>query len=196
VRLRAAALGLLLVAPVGCATLQQLAALRSVEFALGPVGAVRLAGVDLSQVRSASDLSPIDLARVAAAVAQRSAPLELTVGLEATNPADNKVTARMVRLDWTLLLQDKETIHGVIDTATVLPPGQLQTIPMTMRLDLFQFFQQSARDLVDLVLGLTGRSATPTRISLRAVPTIETPIGPISYPNPITIVSRTVGGRP
>jgi hypothetical protein len=180
---------------MGCATLQQLAALRSVEFALGPVGAIRLAGVDLSRIRAASDLSPIDLARIAAAVAQRTAPLEFTVGLEATNPADNKVTARMVRLDWTLRLQDKETIHGVIDSALTLPPGQLRTIPMTMRLDLFQFFQQSARDLVDLVLGLAGRSSTPTRVSLRAMPTIETPIGPITYPTPITIVSRTVGGR-
>ena len=45
-----------------------------------------------------------------------------------------------------------------------------------------------------LATALAGLNADPTRISLKAVPTIDTPIGPISYPNPVTIVSRTVGG--
>ena len=34
-----------------------------------------------------------------------------------------------------------------------------------------------------------------TRIALRATPTIDTALGPIRYPQPITIVSRQVGGN-
>jgi hypothetical protein len=187
-----AAAGLILAA--GCATLRQIAALRAVDFALGPVTGARVAGVDLGPVRSFADLTAGDLARIGSAVARRTLPIEFTLGLEATNPAENQVTARMVRLDWTLLLQDRETVHGTIDSAVTLPAGETRTIPMTMRLDLYRFVQGSARDLVELVLGLTGRSSTPTRVSLRALPTVDTPLGPITYPSPITIVSRTVGG--
>jgi hypothetical protein len=186
-------LALALLLSAGCATLRQIVALRTVDFALGPIDQVRLAGVDLARVRGFSDLTPLDAGRIAAALARKEIPLEFTLGLEATNPAENKVTARMVRFQWGLYLQDKETIHGAVDSAVVLPPGVLKTIPLEMRLDLLEFFQGSAQDLVNLALGLMGRGGTPTKVSLRAQPTIDTPIGPIEYPSPITIVSRTVG---
>ena len=179
---------------LGCATLQQLVALRQVDFALGSVVGGRLAGVDLSRVRSAADLTATDLARVALAVARRDVPLEFTVNVEALNPADNKVTARMIRLQWVLLLQGKETVSGIVDQPITLAPGQPATIPLTMRLDLLQFFGEAAPDLVNIALAAAGANREATTISLRAVPTIDTPIGPITYPNPITIVSRTVGG--
>ncbi|MEO8451466.1 MAG: hypothetical protein ABI647_16855 [Gemmatimonadota bacterium] len=178
----------------GCATLQQFAALRQVDFRLASVGGGRLAGVDVSRVRSYSDLSGTDLGRLALAAARREMPLEFTVNIEGLNPAENKVTARMVRLQWVLLLQDKETISGVIDQPIAFPPGRPAIIPMTMQLDLFKFFSGSARDLVNIALDAAGPGAQGTRVSLRAVPTIDTPLGRISYPNPITIVSRTFGG--
>ena len=59
---------------------------------------------------------------------------------------------------------------------------------------MLQFFDGPAQTLVDLAASVAGVSATPTRIAIRAVPTIDTPIGRIAYPTPITIVSRTVGG--
>ncbi len=46
-----------------------------------------------------------------------------------------------------------------------------------------------------LAMGLTGADAEPTSVSLRALPTVSTPIGPIDYPSPITVVSHTVGTR-
>jgi hypothetical protein len=191
-------LGLSIIAAVlasGCASLQQFAALRKVEFDLGDVRGGRLAGVDLNRVRSYSDLTITDGARLAAAVATNDLPLEFTVNLNAENPASNSVTARMIRLQWSLLLQDRETISGVIDTAIALPPGQPQVIPMRMSLNLIEFFGGSATDLFNVAKGLAGADAEPTSVSLRALPTVSTPIGPIDYPSPITIVSHTVGAR-
>ena len=63
----------------------------------------------------------------------------------------------------------------------------------SVSLDLLEFFEGSGRDLVNLALSLAGGEAPPTTLSVRATPTIETPLGPIRYPQPITIVSRTVG---
>jgi len=177
-----------------CATLQQLAALRQVTFALAGVRNGRLAGVDLARIRSYSDLSATDIGRISLALARKDLPIEFVVDVRAENPPDNKVTATMVRLAWSLLLNDKETISGVVDTTVSLPPGTPVGIPMQMRLNLLQFFNGPAQSLVDLAASIAGLSSDPTRIAIRAVPTIDTPIGRISYPSPITIVSRTVGG--
>lgn len=174
----------------GCATLQQFAALRDVQFALDDVRSGRLAGIELSGVRSASDLGAVETARLAAAVAAGELPFEFTVDLRAENPADNRTTARMVRFDWTLLLNDRETIEGVIDRQIVLPPGEPQIIPIHMRLDLIEFFDGNASDLLNLALGFVGGEAGATGVKLRAMPTVETPIGPIDYPTTITIVGE------
>jgi hypothetical protein len=177
-----------------CATLQQIAALRQVHFDLAGVRNGRLAGIDVSRIRSYSDLTPVDAGRLALAVARKDLPFDFVVDVSALNPPENRVTATMVRLAWTLLLNDKETISGVVDTTLTLPPGTAVGIPMSMRLNLFQFFDGPAQSMVDLAASIAGVSGDPTRVSLRAVPTIDTPIGRISYPSPITIVSRTVGG--
>ena len=179
---------------VGCASLQQLVALRQVDFSLGAVGNGRLAGVDLSRISSYGSLTAVDLGRITLALAQNDLPLEFQVNVRAENPADNKVTARMIRLAWSLYLNDKETISGTLDTTFTLPPGAPVTIPMQMRLNLLQFFDGPAQSLVDLAASIAGLNRDSTKVSLRAVPTIDTPLGPISYPTPITIASRTVGG--
>lgn len=178
----------------GCATLQQIAALRQVDFDLAGVRNGRLAGIDLSRITSYTDLTAGDVGRVALALARKDLPLEFRVEVRADNPADNRVTATMVRLAWSLLLNDKETIQGVIDSSITLPPGQPVLIPLEMRLNLLEFFDGPAQSLVDLAASIAGLRADPTKVSIRAVPTISTPFGPISYPSPITIVSRTIGG--
>lgn len=192
--LRRVSIPLMLVFLGGCAALQQLAALRHVAFSLAGVQDGRLAGVPLARIASYRDLTATDMARFALAVANGEMPLEFRLDVLADNPAENRTTATLVRLAWTLLLDDKETINGVLDTTYTLPAGEPVILPLRMRLNLVDFFEGSAESLVNLAAGLAGVRADPARITLRAVPTIETPLGPISYPTPITIVSRTVGG--
>ncbi|MDH3227650.1 MAG: hypothetical protein OEM67_11260 [Thermoleophilia bacterium] len=178
----------------GCATLQQLAALRDVDFSVDRVTGVRLAGIDLGAVRSYSDLGVADAARLTLAVSEGELPMSFRVHLTALNPSDNSVDARLVRMDWTLFLQGRETLSGVFADETLLPRGQPTDVPISVSLDLVDFFEGSARDLLDLALALSGRGGAPTEVTLRAVPTVDTALGPIRYPQPITIVSREVGG--
>jgi hypothetical protein len=177
----------------GCATLQQLSALKSVDFDLNNVNNVVLAGLDLDRVRSFEDLSLLDAARLAAALSRKDLPLSFTVNLAATNPADNPVTARMVGMDWSLLLDDQETISGTFNDPMDLPPGVEVGIPISVQLNLIEFFDRSAGDLFELVRAIAGQNGSPKRISIKARPTINTPLGPIRYPNAITVISREVG---
>ncbi len=185
---------LLLAALSACATLQQIAALRQVAFALAGVQDGRLAGVPLARIASYQDLTAVEIGRIALALARDDLPLAFRVDVRAENPAVNQATATMVRLAWSLYLDDKETINGVLDSSYALPPGQPVVIPLHMELNLRQFFNGPAESLVNLAAGLAGLRANPARIALRAVPSIDTPLGPMAYPSPITIVSRTVGG--
>ncbi|MFT5144081.1 MAG: hypothetical protein ACI80V_002532 [Rhodothermales bacterium] len=177
----------------GCKTLQQFSALKSVDFSLNSVNNVVLAGLNLDRVRSYQDLNLLDAAKLAAAFSRKDLPLSFTVNLAATNPADNPVSARMVGMDWSLLLDDRETISGTFNDPMDLPPGVEVGIPITVQLNLIQFFDQSAGDLFELVQAIAGQNGSPKRIAIKARPTINTPIGPIRYPNAITVISREVG---
>lgn len=170
----------------GCATLRSLRALSAVDFDLDRVGALHLAGVDLLRVRGFDDLSTGDAVRVLAALAGRELPLEIVLDVSAANPEGNP-DARLLELDWTLFLRDRETVSGALDGAVALPAGETTRFPVRARLDLLEFFDGSARDLVDLAASLAGVGGEPVSVRLEAIPGIDTPLGPIRYPRPITI---------
>jgi hypothetical protein len=180
-------------AVTGCATLQQVAALRKVEFDLDRVSGATLAGVQLEGKRSYRDLGTADVARLLAAVAARDVPLSMTVHVEGTNPPTNTVSARLVRMDWTLLIDDEETVSGKFDQEVVFAPGQPTDVPIPVELDLWDFFSGRAEDLFAHAQAATGADGSRTMtLALEASPTIDTPIGPIRYPSPIRIVQRDV----
>jgi hypothetical protein len=184
---------LLLVFASGCQTLREVANLRNVSFALDRVGDASLAGIDLQRVRSYEDLSAGDVLRLTQAVSRNELPLSFTLHLNAENPPENDVQARLVTMDWTLLVDEQETISGVFDDTIVLPPGEPRDVPIPMRIDLVDFFDRGAQDLIELALAITGQNGAPKRIQLRATPTIDTAIGPIRYPRPIVIADEEVG---
>ena len=185
--------GLMLVSGLQCSTIREITNLRNVRFAIDRVTDIQLAGVDVQRLKSYQDLSPGDVLRLGRAVANKDFPLDFQLHLIAENPPDNSVDARLVQLDWTLLLDDTETISGVFDGNLVLPPGEPTDLPISIRLNLVDFFQNGVQDLVELALAVGGQGGEPKRIKLQATPTVDTALGPIRYPQPITIISRQVG---
>ncbi len=178
----------------GCQTLQEVANLRNVNFDLDSVAGTQLAGVDVQNVRGYNDLRATDLMRLTAALTSGSLPLSFTVNVGAENPKENGVQARLVNMDWTLFLDERETVSGTFDQNLLIPAGARTSIPIGIRLDLVNFFDKNLPDLLDLALAISGEGGASKRVMLKVRPTIDTPIGPIRYPNAITVVSREVGG--
>lgn len=187
-------LAVLLTLPA-CQTLRQIAQLRHVDFAIDRTAQVQLAGLDASRLQSYNDLRPAELIRLGTTVAQGSLPLEFTLHLNAFNPQDNNIAARLVQMDWTLFLEDRETISGRYDGEVLLPPGEVTDIPIHISLDLMDFFRDNMQQLVNVALSATGQDAAPTNLRLQATPTINTSLGPIRYPEAITIVNRDIGSE-
>jgi hypothetical protein len=182
----------LLVLP-GCTAFQQLAALRTVTFAFSHLSDVRLAGIPLEKVTDFSSLGVVDLARLAAAAAARQVPLELVAHVSATNPGENRVAARMVDCAWTLFVEDRQALSGGLAGAVSIDPGRTADVPLAVKLDLAQLGGGGARDLFDLALAIAGQGTVKKDLRLELTPTIETPLGPIRYPVPVT-VRRSVAG--
>lgn len=188
-----AGLGLIGLLSVGaCTTLREVANLSKVDFQIDRVSEARLAGVNVQRVRSFEDLSTRDVLRLGASLSEDTLPLSFTLHVEATNPASNDVDARLARMDWTLLLEDQETLSGTFDREVVLSPGEPTGIPIGLELDLVRFFDDNLQGLVDLALAVGG-DGPPQNVKLRVQPTINTRLGPIRYPSPITVVSEDVG---
>ncbi len=180
-----------LVGLYGCATLRQIGALRQVDFSLAGASGSTLAGVSIQSIQSFNDLTALQVARIASALSQGTLPFQTVLEVRASNPADN-VQARLLKLDWTLFLNDRKTVSGELDQEYVLPPGQPVTVSVPVQLDLLEFFDQQLQQLVDLALAATGEGG-PGKVRLEATPSIETPLGPIRYPEPIRI-EQVVGG--
>lgn len=166
-------------------------ALRHVDFSLEGTSGGTLAGIPIQSTRSLGDLRALDVVRIGAAVSKGELPLEGVILVSAFNPVDN-AQARLVGMDWTLFLDDRETVSGALDQEYVLPPGEPVTIPVRVRLDLLDFFDEQLEEVVALALAVAG-AGEARRVRLEATPSIQTRWGPIRYPEPVRI-EHEVGG--
>lgn len=184
----AAPLALLaLVALPGCAAMQELAALRLVTFAFANVSDVRFVGIPIGPGADYSKLGMADVARLAAAAVTQQAPIELIAHVNATNPPENKVTARMVDMGWKLFVEDRQALDGRLGAPVVIESGRTVDVPVAMRFDLVQMGVSGARDLFDLAVAIAGQGTIQKDLRLELVPTVETSLGTLSYPSPIVI---------
>jgi hypothetical protein len=184
--------GLLFLAVTSCTALREVSNLRKVQFAIDRVSEARLAGVDASRLQSYEDLRSTDVLRLGAALSEGELPFAFTLHLQATNPSSNDVNARLTEMDWTLFLQDQETVSGRFEQEVVLPPGEPTDVAFRMELNLVRFFDDNLRGLVNLASAIKG-DAPPQTIKLKVQPTVATSLGPVQYPSSITVVSKEFG---
>ncbi len=167
---------------------QQMATLAKCEFRLSSVDQLRLAGVNIQQVKQLSDLKVMDAAKITtAAISGGSLPLNFTLNVEAKNP--NSAIAGLNRLEWTLLIDDIEMVSGVNDNRVQIPAnGGTAVIPLTIGVDLKQALKgKSADAIANFGLNLAGAGNKPTRITLKAKPYISVGSQTIAYPGVLTV---------
>ncbi len=183
-----------------CAALDQMASalanLQRLNFKLSGVRDFRLLGIDIGGKARLAEFSPLDALRLAESYRTRKLPVEFVLDVLAVNPNDGtggsrQTTSTLTGLECRLLIDGQPTVTGNIDQAIEVPgTGQESVVPIRLSLDLFEFFAgRQYDDLLNLALALGGKARTPARLALDAQPTVSTPLGPITYPGRITIVS-------
>jgi hypothetical protein len=186
-------ISILVVSLCGCAALKQTAALSQVKFNFDRISDVRVGGVTVMDKKSYNDLSVTEVAKLSAGVLAHDVPLSMTVHLKAENPSSNSVTAKMMKLGWSLFLEDHKLLDGSLDSTYAFAPGNVVDVPVPIKFNAYEMYQHNAQDLFGLGLSLAGVEGYSKVVRLDLVPTVDTDLGPISYPSPIT-VKREVGG--
>ena len=173
---------------------QAMTNLSRCKFKLDSVNEFSLAGIPLA---SKSKFTLADGAKLAAGFAQNDLPASFTLNVGAINPNDGTVgtlasAATMTSFAWTLLLDSTITIKGDIASPITIPgTGQQALIPLKIQLNIVQFLKDKGYEhIMNLALALGGAGGSPSRITLRAKPTIQTDFGPISYPGEIDIINK------
>jgi hypothetical protein len=185
----------------GCATLGEitrtLTNLKRLQFRLEGIGDFSLAGIRIGQKSQLRDFSITDGIQLLAAFRGKRLPARFLLNVEALNPNDGsggstKTISTLTRFDWRLLIDNQPTISGGIDKPLEIPgTGQSTIIPLRLELDLYEFFgNHGYDDLLNLALALGGKRGDISRVALDAQPSVSTPLGDITYPEHITIISK------
>ncbi|ROL59723.1 hypothetical protein D9V86_10310 [Bacteroidetes/Chlorobi group bacterium ChocPot_Mid] len=191
---------------LGCAKIQKvtqtLINLRNLEFKLESINNFRLNNINLSNKKSVSDFSLTDGVNLVQLFNSKKFPAEFTLNVAAKNPNDGtkgteRTSSTIRSLDWRLFIDDKLTVAGDIDKPIDIPgTGQSTIIPITIKLDLFEFFGQSGySDVINLALALGGVNGSTSRVKLDIKPTVTTPLGAMTYPGRITVIDKEFRGN-
>jgi hypothetical protein len=172
---------------IGCAAVNEMASLRQVDFRYDRISDPEIAGLPLASLTAYDQLSIVDVGRLALAIAAKDVPLDITVHVVGRNPETNETTARLMRLDWTYLVDDDPIVSGQMAREIVFPPGDPRDLPLDVRFNLVEVFGTDGKVLFDTALVLSGQRTSTKKVTLRLAPTIETALGPIRYPVPITL---------
>ncbi len=183
---------------LSCAALKDfsdsMANLSRLKFKLDSVNGFQIAGIPLSGKTS---LTVTDGARLLSAYSRNELPATFVLNVAALNPNDGtggtvKASSTLTSLGWTLIVDNTLTITGDIhDPITIPGTGQQVLLPLQMNLDLVKFFKDKGyQSIINLALAIGGASGSPSRLTLRVKPTVQTPYGPITYPNEIDVIDR------
>ncbi|MCX8054781.1 MAG: hypothetical protein N3A67_03830 [Ignavibacteria bacterium] len=188
-----------LVLIAGCSAVKQLSDalenLRRIQFKIAGVSNLRVAGIDVSNKKKISDFSVSEALKLTNAFASKKLVSDFILNVDAKNPNNGTTqkssnsTALITNFDWRLLIDDTPTVNGNIASPVSVPgKGQTVVIPLSVNLDLYEFFGNAGYDrVINLALAVAGEGGS-SRIKLDAKPTVRIGSFPITYPGRITIV--------
>lgn len=180
-----------------CGVYRTMVNLSRLKFKLEGVSNFKLNGFSISDKASIRDFGAIRIIQLTSMVAKKQLPVSFTVNVEAKNPNDGKggfppSDIIIKEFPWKLFINDKETISGIVNGPIKVPGvGQAKVIPVNVSFDLFELLKGSGfSDVMNLALALGGKEADAAKLKIIAEPVLNTPIGEMKYPQPITIVSK------
>jgi hypothetical protein len=160
--------------------------LANCDFRINSVDHVVLAGVELQNIRSVSDLGISDVALILGGFTSPVFPLSLQLNIEGRNP--NPKEAGINKLEWILFIDDIQMTSGIVDQPFIIAPNSTSAIAVQVGLDLKQVLSgKSANAMLNFCMNLTGVGDKPTRFKIKLKPTILVGGTALRYPGYITV---------
>ncbi len=183
---------------ISCSIYKTIVNASRLRFELGNVENLEVSGVRFDGKKSVSDFNAIEILKLTTSLIRRTFPVTFVLNVEAMNPNDGKsgypkTDIMLKSFPWDLYIDNKQTISGNILSPVLVPgTGELVTIPLEIKLDLFKFIQdKDLNSLINLALAIEGVKGYSSNVTLLAQPTVSTPIGDITYPGQLKIVGMS-----
>ncbi len=165
-------LGALSFVLIKCQQYKELRILAVCDFRFAGIERTELAGVDISAIKSFSDLNFVKAAKVTTAFARGEMPLKIRVLVEAKNEADKM--AAINHIDWIAYIDDIQIAKGYIDRRIEIQPESKEIIPINISTELFKLLSGESRNAVlNFGFNLMDVGAKESRITLRLKPSFK-----------------------
>lgn len=160
----------------GCDRIEETLNLINCKYKLNNIGNITWAGINLSNIHHVNDLSIIDLANAATAIAQRDFNLNFDANVLAVNNTSRPASG-IKGFDYALQLDQTQLTSGENNNQDiyVAPNGGEAIIPIGMNVDLEQLLSGDAlSSIVNFASNLTRYgNGEPSNVSLKFRPWVE-----------------------
>ena len=138
----------------GCG-LAQMINLINCKFSLANISDITWAGINLSNIKSVSDLQWSDLQKAIQAIKNKDFRIGCNVNVNAKN--DTEKPAKLCAFDYDLLLEGSSIAQGSSATrTTIINPQTTTRIPVPLSMDLVSIFKNGdTKNVINLARNLT-----------------------------------------
>ncbi|MDD6184003.1 MAG: hypothetical protein PUB29_00055 [Bacteroidales bacterium] len=161
----------------GCG-LAQLINLINCKFNLANISDITWAGINLSNIKSVSDLQWSDLQKAVQAVKNKDFRIGCNVNVNAKN--DTEKPAKLCAFDYDLLLEGSSIAQGSsTDRTTIINPQTTTRIAVPLSMDLVSIFRNGdTKNVINLARNLTDYgNGKESNVKVKFTPYINTPNG-------------------
>lgn len=139
----------------GCATIQEALNMANCKYKLNNIANVIWGNVNLTKIKSVSDISVTDAAKLAKAVLQKDFNVKFTTNILASN--STAMPASIGGFDYIFLLDGNDVVSGEHNSKVSIPANSTQVIPLTLNVDARNLLQKGTlEDMVNLVKNITN----------------------------------------
>lgn len=179
----------------GCSLYKTIVNVARLKYKLDTVSDFKLNGLSIDSKSKLSDFSPTEMLKLTSVFSTGKFPVSFNLNVQAKNPNDGtggyqQTDITIKSFAWELFINKKKTVSGNIDKVIKVPGvGTSTIIPLKVEFDLIEFIDKgSLKEVVELALKLGGKNKSTSEIEVIAKPVLGTPIGDLSYPQPVKIV--------
>jgi len=156
------------------------------DFEVKSVDNVVLSGLKMDNIKNLSDLNFVQAGTIMKDFLSGKMPVNFNANVYVNNP--NKKTAAVNKLEWILLIDDKQITDGVITDRIEIPAKTKSLIPIKINIDLAKIFKGESRDkLLELGFNLKDIKSASSRLSLKIKPSISIAGKDMLIPGYITV---------
>jgi len=168
----------------GCKQLREIQTLTKCEFRLSTINILTIDNINVSQVKSISDLDFLTITRLGNALLAGRLPITYVANIEAFNPNSQKAAISKFLLH--VLYNDTELLQSEINQYVEVMPGKKAMIPVQLTSDIGSIVKgQSIQSLIAVLL--SGSEDVPSVFTVKMKPSLKVGPATVQYPGYITL---------